>query len=306
MSAAHCNRSRARRGSVYAMTLLTSMFVMTIGMSAILASRIHARQMNGSNAVVEAGFASKSYVEIVLFRLSTDGAWRSRYINDTWSAEESLQDVRLSFKLIDDKDGNLADDPEDPVRLVARARVRGAVRMWSVEVESIEAKNLLVNGDMEAGFANWSGEGPVGTCTLVADTAAPYDGLVNLQTSLRSGMYAGPHQDVTPLIREGRTYYLEVYLRGSKIVNDNRVGIIFTTSTGIYGTYFDVSWSGFDWEQVSGTITPTWSGTLIAAHWKVDTPSGSDDFALDDAVLIEGGSRYNLAIVSGSWRREVE
>lgn len=297
---------RARSGSVYALTLLTSMFVMIIGMSALAAARIHSRQARDEVAVIEAGFAAKSYIEVVMYRLASDPGWRFQYAPNTWSTEEQLQDTYLSFKLNDELDGTLFDDPLDPARLTARARVRGAVRMWSVDLNFRQTTNMLRNADMEAGLNNWTGDGPVGTCTLMSGSVLPHGGVTYIETFARSGLYAGPHQDVTSLIRNGETYYTEVWIRGQQSSNDHRVGLILNTSDGFVGEYFELSWSGFDWEEGTGTLTPTWTGTLLSAHWKVDTRSGSSDFAIDDAYLAAGQFRYGIEVAPGSWRREVE
>ena len=64
---------------------------------------------------------------------------------------------------------------------------------------------------------------------------------------------------------------------------------------------------GASWTLVSGTLTPTWTGTLVEARWRVFSfPSGGTrDFYIDDAVMRVDTDPTELELVPGSWRREV-
>jgi hypothetical protein len=57
---------------------------------------------------------------------------------------------------------------------------------------------------------------------------------------------------------------------------------------------------------VTTTLTPTWTGTLNAAYWKVGTGNLLTDFRIDSASLIEGSgpATFKMVQVQGTWRQE--
>lgn len=114
------------------------MMVAVIGMSAIALTRVQTRIANANRDVTKARFYSQSLIDVVLLRLAGNANWRNTYTDDTWSTAETVGDVTLQFKLVDE-DGDLADDAADPVRLYAKATVGQAVRIVSVLLDKGEA-----------------------------------------------------------------------------------------------------------------------------------------------------------------------
>ena len=70
---------------------------------------------------------------------------------------------------------------------------------------------------------------------------------------------------------------------------------VFPAGTGMVGT---------DWTKVTGTVTPTWTGTVNSAYWEVDTASTPQEFKIDDALLADGAGQ-RMVIAPGSWRQEI-
>ena len=125
-------RPRNCRGSAYVLVLGTAMVVTTIGMSALLIMRVHTHTANASRDEIKARFYGQSVVDIVLFRIANDANWRTTYTNDTWTGREKIRELRFRYKLVDEEDGDLADDVYQPARLYAEATVGAAVRIYSV------------------------------------------------------------------------------------------------------------------------------------------------------------------------------
>ena len=298
-----------RRGSAYVVVLGAAMIVTVLGFSAVQATRVERRASAGDEAAVKARFYAESAIDVVRYRLDNNASWRSTAVNDAWTSAEIVGEAELRYKLVDEGDANLANDPMDPVRLTAKATVGNVVRIYGIYLESEEPQNLLTNADMEDGLTGWTGIGPEGSCDLTSDASVPHGGSACLlATNRMPDNYTGPHQDITSLIVHGQPYYAEVWFKDTLASGTKYVVCVLDTSAGIQLVWFSQSWSGTSWQKLSGTFTPTWSGTLNAAYFRTGTGSGTSDYRIDDALLVEGTGppSYPLTPVTGSWRREVQ
>ena len=159
---------------------------------------------------------------------------------------------------------------------------------------------------MEDGTDSWTGAGLWGNCELQADTAEPHSGSTCILAKNRANQYGGPSQDVTDKITSGTTYYTEVWIKGTLASNKKYVCIDMDTSAGLRFVAFYATWSGTQWRRVTGTLTPTWTGTLKKAYWHVETGGGTTEFKIDDALFVKGADPPGTRMlpVSGTWRRE--
>lgn len=294
-------RASRRRGSVYLATLGAAMIVTVIGLSALLLARVQHRGLGGTEDAAAARCYAQSAVDLALFRLSQNSNWRDIYTNDAWTAEQTAGEVTFCHKVVDEGDGDLDDDPSEPVRLYAKATVRQAVRISSVLARPGEP-NLLANADMESGTTAWTG---LGWCDLESHTDDPHSGLAYIWVKNRSWPWSGPHQDVRGKIAAGVPYQTEVWIRMKDAPETVRIRL-FVNSSGQGDLWFSSApaVAGTAWTKVAGTVTPTWTGTLNSAYWKIDTASTPQEFKIDDALLGEGGGPP-MTIVPGSWRQEV-
>ena len=295
-----------RRGSVYIAVLGAGMIVIVIGLSALWVARIRGRTTAANQDAISADLCAQSALDLALFRIGADPNWRTTYTHDTWTAEESLGDYTFQFKLVDEADGDLANDPSQPARLYAKAGFGAAVRLYSVLLEVHNPPNLLRNADMEDGTEKWTGDGLWGDCDLQADATEPHSGSTCILARNRVNQYGGPNVDITEKITKGTTYYTEVWIKGTAVTNGKYVCIDMDTSDGLRYVSFYASWSGTEWHKVTGTLTPTWTGTLKKAYWHVETAGGTVDFKIDDALFVKGADPpgTKMLLVSGTWRRE--
>lgn len=188
-------RPSERRGSAYIAVLGISLLVSTIGLGAMLAIRSQRRAADLRNDEGEARGAGQAAMEAAARSLALDASWRTTYTNNTYSSARAFGRGTLSFKLVDEVDGNLSDDPMEPVRLYSAGRTGGAARVESVVLAPTgPALDVLQTAAYSAGGLNLSGTaysslGPVG-CGGVANVAllAAFSGniecgsLVNLGT----------------------------------------------------------------------------------------------------------------------------
>ena len=127
--------ARRRRGSAYILVLGTAMIVTTIGMSSLLLMRVHTHVANASQDEVKARFYGPSVADYATFRIAGDANWRNTYTSDLWTPQITVGEMKFRCKLVDEADGDLADDDYQPVRLYSEATVGSAVRIYSVVLE---------------------------------------------------------------------------------------------------------------------------------------------------------------------------
>jgi hypothetical protein len=126
---------RRRRGGAFILVLSVTMIVTVIGLSSVIASRIRLHTTAREDLAVQTRYAAMSEIELALLRIRKDPGWRHTYQHDTWAPGGAVDGFEGSFKLVDEKDGNLKDDVTEPVRLYGRAARDGVVRIYSMALE---------------------------------------------------------------------------------------------------------------------------------------------------------------------------
>lgn len=299
-----------RRAMGYAAVLAISMLIAVIGLGTLLTSRVELRGVELIADSAAADELARSGLEMVAHRLNNDETWRSTYVNDTWVSDQAFRNGLIAFKLVDEGDGNLADDPYDLVRAYTRVSMGSVMRIYSAVLvpDANSPLHLLANRDIEAGLTSWTG---LGENTLSTSNSSPHGGALCLRAAGALLADTGPYQDVTARIKNNTTYYSEVWVRGSLLSSIKKASLIVNTTTGTYTSQFTASWTTTGWTKMSGLLTTAWSGTLISAYWHVEGNLLillTGEIFIDDALLIEGSTptgRIPLYYRPGTVRREV-
>jgi len=293
-----------RRAAMYMIVLATAMLVTVIGLGGLMAARTQFHIGQANNQAMQARFYAQSAIDLALYKLSADVSWRSNLSNDTWEADRVLDVGLFRWKPVDEQDGDLDDDSTDEVRIYGTGIVGDTVRTYSVAlVPRGNEPNLLRNPGFESGTSGWQSW----NCTLVTDTSGPHSGTTRVLLFNRGASNAQGYQNVASTIQNGETYYVEVWAQSDGSSEDIRISLKTIGSSSGTRTFATpaVSVDG-SWTLVSGTLTPTWTGTLTEARWRVFSPSGgSRDFFIDDTVMRVDSDPTELELVPGSWRREV-
>lgn len=294
-----------RRAAMYMIVLMTAMLVTVIGLGGLMAARTQFHISHANDQAMQARFLAQSAIDLGVHALSTDANWRTNLDNNDWQADQLLPEGLFRWKLVDEGDGDLDDDVTDEVRIYGMGIVGDTVRTYSVALAPRgNEPNLLRNPGFEDGTSGWQSW----NCTLVTDTSGPHSGATRILLSNRSTLDAEGYQDVANTIQNGQTYYVEVWAESDGSSED--ITISFKTIGSTSGTLTSVTPAvsvDTSWTLVSGTLTPTWIGTLVEARWRVFSyPSGGTrDFYIDDAVMRVDTDPAVLELVPGSWRREV-
>jgi len=109
---------------------VTAMLV-AIGVTAVMAGRIQVQAASLDEDQAQARVMAQSAIELLRKAINDQPTWRTTYTSGTWNGPNDMGAGQVRFKVVDEGDGNLADDANDPVRLYAEATVGGAVRIYS-------------------------------------------------------------------------------------------------------------------------------------------------------------------------------
>jgi hypothetical protein len=123
---------RVRRGSAYVMVLGVATLVAVIGMGVLLAARVGTRMTVDGNDAVEADALAASAVEQALTLINADPGWRSRYGSGKDNGPYPLGRGTITWKVVDEFDGDLANNANDVTRLYGTGSVGRARRVYSV------------------------------------------------------------------------------------------------------------------------------------------------------------------------------
>jgi len=123
-----------RRGTAYVIVLSTSMIVMTLGVSALLAVRAQVRSAATTDHAVEARLNANAGVDLALYTLySYNSAWRDAFTSGAWVEDYAIGHGTFSVTVVDPIDDDLADSHLDPI-VIRSIGTRGEARAI-VEVE---------------------------------------------------------------------------------------------------------------------------------------------------------------------------
>lgn len=122
-----------RRGSVYILVLGMATLVTVAGLSVLTFARLKGREILWANNSKEARVLAEAAVEWALTKLAADINWRTTYTNGVETAPVPLGNGTISFKLVDEADGDLANVPTDSVRIYGIGRAGAATRLYSVK-----------------------------------------------------------------------------------------------------------------------------------------------------------------------------
>jgi len=146
---------------------------------------------------------------------------------------------------------------------------------------SLNAQNLIVNGNFEAGtgdiFTNWTKTN--GAANLTAETVNIHGGLRALKAiSTGANEYNVQLQSdaITTVI--GTSYEVSMWIKGA--AGGNTVRFSTTGGTSAYGSAFTVTTA---WQSCIFTFTATATSTKI----NLDLGKGTDTFYVDDVVMYD-------------------
>jgi hypothetical protein len=296
-----------RRGASFVFFLGTALLVATIGLTALAVLRVKLRAARVENDRAVARFNARAAVDFAMLTVASDSDWRNHVAHDTWQTGTEIGDGSFSYKIVDETNGDLTTDPNGEVRVYGKGLSGDAVWIYSVTVQPPPAglnPNLITNGDLETGAAAPWVNG--GDCTVAAsaDGTVVHSGLWGMEVTNRLTADAGPEQTLISPIVSGSTYYVSLWVKMRELPDTVSITLSLSTMGGPQDLEIARAQVDTSWTHLMGTVTPTWSGSLLNASVSVRTDSTLKDFVLDDVrvrmLLTEIGP------LAGTWRREAE
>jgi hypothetical protein len=306
-----------RRGSIYAVVLAMAILVSLIGLSAVAVGRINLRSAAGGREAAAAELLALSAVEHAVAVLNTDAAWRGNaaYLYEQTTTPTPLGDGTFRWKLRDELDGDIRSTVGgiQPVRVFGIGEVGDARRQYSVVLVPT-GNNLLSNSNLEGGTTPFAADG---TCTVAATATDVRNGVRSLLTSSRVSKDAGPRQDVTAKINDGKWYYAEAWVKMSTsedvpvialVVRKGGADLTVLTAAALpVQPGQDPNKVGLDWKRVYFAIRAQLPSGYDAIYWRITTANTAQDFRVDDVKLIEqtsSGTAMPMAPARETWKQE--
>lgn len=306
-------RYASRRGVTYLLFLGVATIVMLIGLIAVTFTRAEVGRAVASTRIAKARTNAMAGIDQALLKIYTDDNWRTKHVNDAWSAEQSLGTGSFQWKLVDESTGSLTASQSSPVRVYGRGTEGDAVWIYSVLVQPpptaasiASAKfNLITNGNFSADTTTgWMAGGGAEIQTSNSGSASA-DGQPHLETGSRKSAAAGPQQKITTTLVSGNMYDFSCELRLKSGRDTVSVGILIDATGGSAWVPVASATVQSNWVTVTSTVTPVWEGNFNGATLEFMTSSSLEDFDIDGVSLV-ARSQVTIGPIAGTWRRESE
>ena len=146
------------------MVLGLVLLMMAAGAASIAMSRARTRTLSQANDIIRAEYLADSALERAMNLLTTNAFWRLSYTSGTEGPQIAFGGGTMAVKVVDETDGNLANDPTDSFRLYGIGRFGDATQVCSIAVAGSTALSclnapLLVNGNINFNKANINASG---------------------------------------------------------------------------------------------------------------------------------------------------
>lgn len=129
------DRIRNRRGTIYIVTLVTTLIVAALGIAALSTVRVQRRQALEADSIRQAQLNAGSALQVARFQMRTESQWRSKLENGTWGSDRPIGNGYFNFTGIDPVDGNLTNNDLDPVIITATGSESGSKQSVAARFE---------------------------------------------------------------------------------------------------------------------------------------------------------------------------
>lgn len=165
------------------------------------------------------------------------------------------------------------------------------VTLAQVPTASAANSETVLNGDFGRGDVGWSVQP---SCTLETYSSGGVSDSSCAEVSNRSSSSCGLVYDVTGILRNGLTTRVSAAVLPEWYATPFEISLIVTTSEGTSTASWTSSpissgWSYWNYQTITTTLTPAWSGRLISATLKIRTigsgSAGTQPFLVDNVSV---------------------
>ena len=179
--------SSPRRGGANVLVLGVAFVTTVIAVTVLSVAQMAGRTNGLTNDAAEAEVLAESAVEYAQAKLAADPLWRVTYTSGVETTPVAWGRGTISFKLVDEADGNLANNTSDPVRVYGFGRVGKAVKVYSINNTASNPLSSLKNavasgGNIDLGSAVVTGSGTISSNGTISALTATLN-LINLEAT---------------------------------------------------------------------------------------------------------------------------
>ncbi|WP_084039253.1 carbohydrate binding domain-containing protein [Demequina sp. NBRC 110053] len=178
--------------------------------------------------------------------------------------------------------------------------VIGAVALASIALPSPHAEaavddpeDVIVNGTFEDGIAGWTGDGNAESTIAAVDTPV-HGGTGAVGVTDRAATGAGPSQDLSGLLDQGRSYDISAWVRFDEGPATKQFNATVRYGSATWDDFASVVATRGEWAQITGTLEVGATANVADVTLFFETPWTSSpdpvndlmDFFVDDVSLI--------------------
>ncbi|MFG0292998.1 MAG: LamG-like jellyroll fold domain-containing protein [Phycisphaerales bacterium JB050] len=124
-----------RRGTIYIVMLAVLSIVMTISLSTLIDARTDLAASSRGNEEAEARRLARSALELGVDTITTDTAWRESVVGGMLIDTTAIGDGTFRVTAVDPVDGDLLDQYDDPILLLAEGQYGQATQKLACRIE---------------------------------------------------------------------------------------------------------------------------------------------------------------------------
>ncbi|MDX1961566.1 MAG: carbohydrate binding domain-containing protein [Pirellulales bacterium] len=142
---------------------------------------------------------------------------------------------------------------------------------------------MLANPTFETDISGWT---TYGTATLAHSTTQAASGAASILVSGRANSSSGLAQSVVTQVESNGSYDLSTAIRVAQN-SQVQLALYIETTTGnqTLASSSQTCVAGI-WRTLTHSVTPTWTGTLLKAEWRIIT-NNTSDYHVDNASLVD-------------------
>lgn len=143
-----------RRGSIYIIVVGTSLLVGLLGLSALMQQQVNRRSHEASFDTVQARNNAFSALRVGMLLIQNDPDWRYSYPDGVWEQDTELANGTYTLQGTDPSDGDLTDNPTEPVLLTGIGKYGDATHKTQITLAPANRgftclqTSLHANGDV--------------------------------------------------------------------------------------------------------------------------------------------------------------
>jgi hypothetical protein len=288
-------RPSSRRGAAYVLVIAVTSMIGVISYAALTNVRVLRRDVMQSNDSQEATWLAFSGMENAIARINNNSGWRTTYTNNVEISPVTFGRGTFSWRLVD-TDGNLADDTNDAVRVIATGKVGPATRVFSQELrpggQGFDVLQTAVHssGNLEVNETTiWGGRfSSNATLTKAGTITGNGQGVIvqGISVTGSGALVNGSSTTFSPAKPMPASTVFDLYKARATTIN-----------------YWSIYYDDFDGKILSATSNP-WGDTNAEGIYFVKIPSGSCKLVISNSrikatLLVEIDDKGLLELKTG-------